>query len=64
VSDYDLDTCWSDYRRLALYTLVFPIFTAAFIDPAADDQRNALGEILKRGFAAAQSLDSAAFISG
>lgn len=63
ISDYDLETCWSDYRRLALYTLVFPIFTAAFIDPSAEDQRNALGKILKRGFAAAQRLESAALLA-
>lgn len=63
VSNYDLEACWSDYRRLALYTLVFPIFTAALIDPSSDDQRRALGTILKRGLAAAQRLDSAALFS-
>lgn len=56
---YGWEECWADYRRLALYTLVYPIFTAALIDPAVAEQKQALGVILSRGFDAAQRLQSA-----
>jgi len=62
VTGYGWDECWADYRRLALYTLVYPIFTAALIDPAAAAQKQALGVILSRGMDAAQRLDSAALV--
>lgn len=62
VSDYGWDECWADYRRLAFYTLVYPIFTAALIDPAASAQKEALRVILSRGFDAAKRLDSAALL--
>lgn len=59
VKAYDLDTCWEDYRRFALYMLVFPVFTTSMIDPSSDAQREALGTILKRGLKAAHRLNSA-----
>lgn len=59
VKAYDLDMCWEDYRRFALYMLVFPVFTAAMIDPSSEVQRNALSTILKRGLKAAHRLNSA-----
>lgn len=59
VKAYDLDTCWEDYRRFALYMLVFPVFTASMIDSSSETQRNALGTILKRGLRAAHRLNSA-----
>lgn len=62
VTGYGLDECWSDYRRFALYMLVFPVFTASMIDPASADQRAALGLILARGFNAARRLESAELI--
>ncbi len=61
-SSYDWDACWSDYRRLALYTLVYPVFTAALIDPSMNAHKAALGVILRRGLDAAQRLDSAALL--
>ena len=46
----------------ALYALVYPVFTAALIDPAVTDQKQALGEILSRGLSAAHRLESAALL--
>tara|TARA_R110002110_G_scaffold284987_2_gene499279 strand:+ start:41851 stop:42927 length:1077 start_codon:yes stop_codon:yes gene_type:complete len=62
VTGYGWDDCWMDYRRLAFYALVYPIFTAALIDPAAGEQKHALGVILSRGFDAAKRLDSASLL--
>lgn len=59
VKAYDLEACWEDYRRFALYMLVFPVFTASMIDPSSNAQRNGLGQILKRGLQAAHRLKSA-----
>ncbi len=64
VGGYDLDACWADYRRFALYMLVFPIFTAAMIDPESAEQRDGLYIILRRGFDAAKRLNSAELVSG
>ena len=58
VSGYGWDDCWADYRKLALYSLVYPIFTSALIDPAVAEQKRALGVILSRGFDAARRLKS------
>ena len=64
VTGYGWDACWSDYRRFALYMLVFPIFTVAMIDPTSDEQREALYIILRRGLDAAKRLGSADIVSG
>lgn len=61
---YSREECWGDYQRLALYTLVYPVFTASLIDPSAAAQKQALGVILTRGFEAARRLGSADLLSG
>lgn len=58
VSDYDWETCWREYRLFALYALVFPILAAGLIDAKIGAQRNAIGTLISRGFAAARRLNS------
>ena len=62
IVDYDAQTCWDDYRRCALYSLVYPVFTAGMVDPANPAQRDAVATALRRGFAAAARLDSASLL--
>ena len=63
VAGYSLDACWDDYRRCALYSLVYPVFTAAMVDPSQAGQRTSMASILRRGFGAAIRLDAAALLS-
>jgi hypothetical protein len=58
VADYDWETCWHEYRLFALYALVFPILAAGLIDAKVEAQRNAIGLLISRGFAAARRLAS------
>jgi hypothetical protein len=64
VTDYDFEQCWTDYRRFALYSLVYPVFATGLIDPADAAQRAATATILRRGFDASVRLDSVALTAG
>jgi len=61
VSDYSAERCWEDYRRFAYYALVYPVFTAGFMDPDNGDQRAAVAIILERAVSAVLRLDAAEF---
>lgn len=63
VADYDFDTCWADYRRFALYTIVYPVFAAGLMDPSSKHQREAVAVILKRAVAAADRLGVDEFLT-
>jgi hypothetical protein len=62
VADYPADACWIDYRKFALYGLVYPIFATGLVDPANSAQLEATAAILRRGFDAAARLDSASLV--
>ena len=61
VADYDFDACWRDYRRLAYYSLVYPVFAAGLADPENEAQRTAVSIILERAVNALLRLDAAEF---
>jgi hypothetical protein len=61
VTDYSFEDCWKDYRRFAYYALVYPVFTAGFMDPENDEQRAAISVILDRAVSAILRLDAAEF---
>jgi hypothetical protein len=58
VEGYPADACWDDYRRCALYSLVYPVFTAGMVDASIAGQRDSMATFLRRGFAAALRLES------
>lgn len=62
IAGYPAEACWDDYRRCTLYSLVYPIFTAAMVDPADAGQVEAVALALRRGFNAANRLDSAGLL--
>ncbi|MEK9662852.1 MAG: phosphotransferase, partial [Alphaproteobacteria bacterium] len=59
VAGYTLDDCRTDYRRCALYSLVYPIFTAPMVSPDDAAQYEAIAIALRRGFDAAARLNAA-----
>jgi len=61
VTGYSVERCWEDYRRFAYYALVYPVFTAGFMDPENDKQRPAISVILERAVSAILRLDAAGF---
>jgi hypothetical protein len=62
IADYPAEDCWADYRRFALYSLVYPIFATGLVDPADTAMLAATATILRRGFDAALRLESASLI--
>ena len=62
VTEYGAEACWDDYRRFALYSLVYPLFTIAMVDPADTVLLDATAAILRRGLDAAIRLDSASLL--
>lgn len=64
VSGYDFETCWEDYRRFALYTIVYPVFAAGLMDPSSKHQREAVTIILERAVSAAGRLGAEEFLAG
>lgn len=63
VTDYDFDQCWSDYRRMVLGCLVYPVTVCGTLD-LANDRGRALAEcMLERNLAAISDLGSAGLLS-
>ena len=62
VAGYTAEACWDDFRRCALYSLVYPVFTAGMVDPSNAEQRESTAIILRRGFDAAQRLDATSLL--
>ena len=61
VVDYSAAHCWEDYRRLAYYALIYPVFAAGLEDPENEQHRAGITIILKRAVDAILRLDAAEF---
>lgn len=62
VTDYSVEQCWGDYRRMVLGCLVYPVTVCGTLD-LSNDRGRALGEcMLERNLAAISDLGSAALL--
>ncbi|MBT3710956.1 MAG: aminoglycoside phosphotransferase, partial [Gammaproteobacteria bacterium] len=59
VTDYSFEQCWSDYRRMVLGCLIYPITVCGTLD-LANERGQALAEcMLERNLSAISDLGSA-----
>ncbi len=62
VTDYSVDACWQDYRRMILGCLVYPVTVCGSLD-LANERGRALAEcMLERNLAAIDELNCAEFV--
>ncbi len=63
VTDYSFEQCWSDYRRMVLGCLIYPITVCGTLD-LANERGQALAEcMLERNLSAISDLGSAEFLT-
>ena len=59
VKDYSFEQCWTEYRRLALYVLVYVVISLGTLDFANERGLALMKTWLKRSAAAIEHLKSA-----
>ncbi len=62
VSGYSWEQCWSDYRKVALYCLVYPVISIGTIDLGNDRGVTLAGKMTDRCIAAIEDLGSGEFM--
>ena len=62
LEDYPFDLAWTQYRRAALGTTVYPVTAMGAMDPANERGRELVTAMAVRAFTAALDLDAASFL--
>ena len=62
LDDYPFDLAWTQYRRAALGTTVYPVTAMGAMDPANERGRELVTAMAVRSFTAALDLDAVSLL--
>ncbi len=63
VEGYPWERCWEDYRKVALYCLVYPVFAGGSVEPANERGVQLVETFAARSFAAIKDLGCREFLT-